>query len=64
MKLKKTDIIFVKKHELPRPLVVEDENGNCEILELVPSGPKRLGARVGQVSVYVKDIVWRLIRQR
>jgi hypothetical protein len=63
MRISKDQIIFVKKHELPMPLVVEDEHGNFEIQELAPAGAKRLGARVGQIHEQFKKMVIKVMRR-
>lgn len=55
--------IFVDKDELPRPLVVQDHHGNYEVLELAPSGRKKLGARVSHASEEVKQLVRRFMKR-
>ena len=63
MKINRDGIIFVKKRELPMPLVVEDDSGNFEIQELAPAGEKRLGARVGHIHTQIKTAVLKTIRR-
>lgn len=64
MTIHKSDIIRVKKSDLPRPLIVEDEVGNIKYFNLNPAGEGKLGAYLSQMNTYAKETVKRLIGRR
>lgn len=56
--------IRVRKRDLPKLLIVEDDNGDLEVQELAPGGKKKLGAYVRSVGHGVKEVVLSMIRKR
>jgi len=57
-------LITVRKDELPLPLVILGSDGQPCILELAPSGPKKLSAYVRAAHAILRDEVMKRLPGR
>ena len=53
------EYVFVRKRDLPMPIVVIGDDGEIGVRMLEPSGSQKVSVRVGQAS---RDVIRRVMR--